>query len=402
MGRFFDVPASLLIACQLALLVSLARTKLETARWPQRLITVAVAVLVLFMLLRPKIYLFYPIGVDGWGQMNYQVQSLDRLMRAETEPFRVASVLPLQPAYAYAQGLEAADGWANLYPKAYRQYWLHVLAPLLRNVPRTKEIFDPESGRPQDHYIFLGADLAHPGYGLLPGEDPARAVVEGFDVDQRFDLKLLGLHNVKYLLSELPLKSRSLNLVHAPADPPRVAQSRDWATGLKSPPSRAHGSNLWRKSSNALSNLVEANRRKALGKDLFIYRLSTYLPRFRFVEELRPAPSGPSLLASLVTLSAEELARSALAEQADVGDGDNLRFVVGQINSKQVHSDKITLAVNCSADAFLVVGITWNPHWRAEIDGKATSLIRVNHVQMGLKIPAGSTHVRLRYVAIWQ
>lgn len=219
-----------------------------------------------------------------------------RLKQTETAPFRVASVLPLQPAYAYAQGLESADGWANLYPKIYREYWLRVLAPLFKNVPGAKNIFDPDIGKPQDHYIFLGADLVHPTVGALPGEDAAKAIRTGFDVDQRYDLKLLGLLNVKYILSEFPLQSSRLELVHEPGEPPATAYSRDWATGLLSPPSGLRVTSVFRKAHNAVTDLMESMRRKSNGKDVYIYRLVNYVSRFRFAKQIRIEASGRAVL----------------------------------------------------------------------------------------------------------
>src|SRR6202011_85585 len=71
--------------------------------------------------------------------------------------------------YAYGQGFETADGWANLYPSVYRDLWLRAIAPVMSQLPVVRNIFDPAVGRPQDHYIFLGAELISPGIGALPG-----------------------------------------------------------------------------------------------------------------------------------------------------------------------------------------------------------------------------------------
>src|SRR5260370_33312181 len=129
MGRFFEVPAAFIIACGLTVACRLAWEELA----PRPLRQVAAAVVIGFaalMIVWPKVYLFYPIGVEGWGQYNYEIGAINDLRTRESDPFRVASVLPLQPAYAYAQGLETADGWANLYPAVYRDLWLRGIAPL--------------------------------------------------------------------------------------------------------------------------------------------------------------------------------------------------------------------------------------------------------------------------------
>jgi hypothetical protein len=336
--------------------------------------------------------------VDGWGQKNYEVKSLDEVLRAETEPFRVASVLPLQPSYAYAQGFETADGWANLYPKVYREYWLRILAPLFQNVPGAKEIFDPDSSRPQDHYIFLGADLLHPAVGALPGEDAKLAFVQGFDIDRRFNLKLLGLLNVKYLLSEFPLKGHGIELVHAPANPPRFPYSRDWATGLLSPPSGPHGANLVQKVRNALPDFRDAMQRKAQGKDVFIYKLADSLERFRLVQTVHIEKDAKAVLDRLSSWDATALRSSAVLEAPDAGGApqrENLSD--GRIDLVTYRSDRIDLRVTTAGDAFLVIANTWSPFWTVTVDGQRKVLIRTNHTQCGLALRAGAHAVSLTY-----
>jgi hypothetical protein len=398
MGRFYDMPASFLIACQLGLLIGLAREKFGEAKWPTRAVTATVVALIAFMLVQPKLFLFYRNGVDGWGEKNYQVKALDQLVRTETEPFRVASVLPLQPAYAYAQGFETADGWANLYPKVYREYWLRVLAPLFRNVPGAKEIFDPDTGKPQDHYIFLGADLIHPTAGALPGEDPKLAAIQGFDIDRRFNLKLLGLLNVKYLLSEFPLKGRGIELVHAPANPPRTAYSRDWATGLLSPPSGPRGANVVQKVRNAWPDLRDAIQRKAQGKDIFIYKLADSVERFRLVQTLHVEKDAKAVLDRLSSSDATALRSSAVLEATDARNVTQRQNLAGgQIELTGYRPDRIDLTVTTAGDAFLVMASTWSPFWTATVDGRGASLIRTNHVQYGLPLAPGSHKVSLAY-----
>src|SRR5260370_26572924 len=125
-------------------------------------------------------------------------------------------------------------------------------------MPFTRQIFGLDSGRPEDNFILLGADLIVPGVGLLPGEDPQVALKSGFDVGRRFNLGILRLLNVKYLLSEYPLKGDGVELVHAPIIWPDFPQSRSRNTGMveaaRPPPVEALGrrskyfrplSNLW-------------------------------------------------------------------------------------------------------------------------------------------------------------
>lgn len=217
MGRFFQIPAPFLIAAGLTLVVRLTWMAVGERKRARLALSAATAGLMTFMLLMPKLHLFCDLGVNDWGQANYEVRAVDNL-REQPGLFRVASVLPLQPAYAYAQGLETADGWANVYPAVYRDLWLRVLAPLFSELPFNRQVFGVDSGRGEDNFIFLGTDLVSPGIGLLPGEDVLDALRNGFDVNRRYNLNLLRLLNVHYLLSEYPLRGAGIRLVHA-ADP---------------------------------------------------------------------------------------------------------------------------------------------------------------------------------------
>ena len=319
-------------------------------------------------------------------------------MKRETEPFRVASVLPLQPGYAYAQGFETVDGWANLYPKVYREYWLRVLEPLFKNVPGSKQIFNPDTGRPQDHYIFLGADLIHPDFGALPGEVPSVALNEGFDVEQRFNLRLLGLLNVKYLLSELPLKGQGIKLVHAPATPPKIARSRDWATGwVSDPPSKPHGKDRLEKIKNTFADLRDTIRLKSQGKDVYIYSVDSFVPRFRFIEELRIEKGGREVLDVMSAQTGDEIKRIAYADASVFPDSQSRRFGVGSARISALRSSEVALALDAPQGGFLAIGVTWSPYWRAEIDGRQVKVARINHAQMGVEVEAGSQSILLRY-----
>lgn len=393
MGRFFQIPAPFLIAMGLTLVLRLAWFFRPT-RGP---VAIAAAGIVGIMLITPKAHLFYPLGIDDWGQANYEARAVDDL-RKRPGIFRVASVLPLQPAYAYAQGLETADGWANLYPKVYREYWLRILAPLFHNVPAAKNIFDPDSGNPQDHYIFLGADLMHPSMGALPGEDPARALHEGFDMEKRFNLNLLGLLNVKYLLSTYPLRGPGLKLTHAPAIPPSTLYSRDWATGLQMPPSGPRGRGFIRKLYYASTDWLAAARRKLDGKDVFVYELTEAVGRFRLVRAVTVEKDGKAVLDRLSSMDMAALRGTAVIEAADanvVAQRQNLGD--GRIEVVTYEPDRIELAVTISGDAYLVIANTWNPFWKSVVDEHETTLVRTNHTQYGLPLAAGTHKIVLTY-----
>jgi hypothetical protein len=246
---------------------------------------------VAIMLILPKVHLFYDLGVNDWGEANYRVRAVDAL-RTQPGLFRVASVLPLQPAYAYAQGSRPLTAG----PTSIRRStvtsgcacWSRS-SPRSRSTGRSSASTAAEPG--QLH--FLGTDLVQAGVGLLPGEDVYEALRNGFDIDRRFRLDLLRLLNVRYLLSEYPLRGTGIRMVHA-ADPwPSWPEYRSRNTGLvegaRRPPLIDFGSvqplvlPLW--------DYIEASRRKLRGKDVFVYELDGQPSRFRLVDTILVEPT---------------------------------------------------------------------------------------------------------------
>jgi hypothetical protein len=367
--------------------------------FPRRIIASTVVGFMGFMLILPKVHLFYDLGVHDWGEGNYQVRVVDAL-RGQPGLFRVASVLPLQPAYAYAQGLEAADGWANLYPAVYRDLWLRVLAPLFSEIPFNREVFGVDSGRAEDNFILLGTDLVQPGVGLLPGEDVYDALRYGFDIDRRFNLNLLRLLNVRYLLSEYPLRATGVRLVHA-ADPwPTWPQYRSRNAGLvegvRRPALVDFGSvkplvlPLW--------DFIQATRRKLRGKDVFVYELKDSLERFRLVDTILVEPTGNAVLDRLSSMDSAALRSTAVLEAVDADAIPARRGLAGgRIDVTDYQPDGIGLSVAVAGHAFLVIANTWSPFWTATVDGRAEALARTNHAQYGLPLGPGAHSVTLAY-----
>jgi hypothetical protein len=399
MGRFFQIPAPFLIATGLASLARLAWLLSQKNIWARRLILLTLTTLCSIMLITPKIHLFYDLGVNDWGQANYNIKALEDL-KQKPELFRVASVLPLQPAYAYAQGLETVDGWANLYPAVYRDIWLEILKPLVNANPENRKIFGFDTGKSEDNFIFLGADLVRPGIGLLPNEDLSNSLRTGFDISKRFNLNLLRMLNVCYILSEYPLKGEGISPYHEASPMPNWAQYRSRNTGLvegdRQPPEMRLSPNL--SLLQPFWDYYHFNKKKIKGKDIFVYRLHECLERFRFVRQINITSDKLTTLNTLSSMSIDDLKTTALIERKDSGlINRNSNLGIGTVILKDYSSDKIELTTRSEQDSFMVIANTWNPYWRATIDGVEITLIRVNHAQFGLPIKKGVHTITLLY-----
>ncbi|MEH2483554.1 hypothetical protein V1282_006911 [Nitrobacteraceae bacterium AZCC 2146] len=397
MGRFFQIPAAFVLACGLTLAGRMLWLRMSRPALRRGVAAVAIG-FAAFMIVWPKVHLFYPLGVNDWGERNYRITALDDIRAKEAAPFRVASVLPLQPAYAYAQGLETVDGWANLYPAFYRDLWYRALTPLFAELPYTRGVFGVDTGRPEDNFVFLGADLIQPVVGLLPGEDVVAALKAGFDVDRRFNINILRLLNVKYLLSEYPLQGQGIALVHAPDAWPDFPVSRNHNTGLVQGPTQdiPGGRFQFLKTyARPLFDLANAWKRDLRGKDIFIYAIDGVRPRFRMVESVAVESSGKAVLDRLARSRSNE----AVLEQADVktatdGYGE---VAAGDVDIVRYTPDEIVLDLKHSGKGFLVIANTWSPYWNAEVDGRTAPLLRTNYAQYGLAIGDGDRRVRLYY-----
>jgi hypothetical protein len=278
-----------------------------------------------------------------------------------------------------------------------------VIGPLLDELPANHAVFDPLDGRPQDHYIFLGLSLDLTPIGLVPGEDLAQSLRSGFDLDRRFNLPLLSMLNVKYLLARHPLRGEGVRLVHAPTEAPQTLSNLNYATGLRNSDIVSPWADLpysdW--PSRVLSDGVQALERKRRGKDVYIYENTSVLPRFRFVTRVEALDGPRAVLDRLTSLRADELAERAIV---DLNDGAPARtlgardsFAQGEITVTCYSPDEIVLKTNTAGEGFLVLSMTWNPGWQASFDNVRATPIRTNHAQIGLPTPQGEHVLRLRY-----
>jgi hypothetical protein len=56
---------------------------------------------------------------------------------------------------------------------------------------------------------------------------------------------------------------------------------------------------------------------------------------------------------------------------------------------------RVTFERGAPGVGFLVVGETWYPDWRAEVDGRRSEVLRANHALIGVRLPEGAREVRL-------
>jgi hypothetical protein len=336
---------------------------------------------VFFACLAPKI-LLAPLRTSApSGFAHYYIPAISDIERDDRTLHRYASVLPLQPANALVSGVEPLDGWANLYSSKFRQFWLATLAPLFNSLPEQRRIFGTDDRPPQDHYIFLGI-------GAFLSTDPEA----GMDVDRRFNLNLLSLMNVRYLLSYYPLTSKYLVEMHAPAHP-LEKMSWDYATGR---PVRLRDSpDTW---PSFVPGIMSAIAGPPAPKDhVYAYRNVCALPRAFSVQRLERHGADSDALKSMTKASPIALMYTAHVLDTDAPPVAD-KLASASLRLANYRAREIDLDAVSSGEAVIVIADTWIPGWKAYVNGREAPPFRVNHTQIGIHLPnSGTFHIRLAY-----
>jgi hypothetical protein len=277
-----------------------------------------------------------------------------------------------------------------LYPSRFRQLWLAMLEPLFKSWPAERRVFGASDRAPQDNFIFLGA-------GTFLASDPEG----GMDVDGRFNMNLLSLMNVRYLLSYYRLSSKYLVEIHAPARP---LEKRSWdiSTGrmayLRESPVNEQGdpatARPWPSLTEGLTSLIKAP--PAAEDQVYAYRNVCALPRAFPVAHVERHASDRDVLKSLAAATAMDLKHTA--HMVDGEAPPVVQLAPASLRLLKYQGGDIELEAIAEGETVIVFANTWMRGWKAFVDGREASPLRVNHTQVGLHLPkSGTFHVKLAY-----
>jgi hypothetical protein len=119
------------------------------------------------------------------------------------------------------------------------------------------------------------------------------------------------------------------------------------------------------------------------------------LPRARAVPRVRALAGDDEVLAAL---GAPEFAPESLALTTEAGAaGEYAPPGRVRVAFREDTPDRVELAVESPARAFVVLADAWSAGWRASVDGAPAPLRRVDHVLRGVAVPAGRHALRFAY-----
>ncbi|HQL90887.1 MAG TPA: DUF6044 family protein [Syntrophales bacterium] len=304
---------------------------------------------------------------DGKTFSNlYRHPALAELQRLRTgQPsFRVATVAgairsgPLT-GYAWAYGLETADGYIPLYSERYHRFWEAVISPLESHDPAGVDLFRRRGSR---------AYLTLPAWERLGGQTVR--------LESRARLNLLSLANVRYIVSAVPLEGTGLHLRAGDF----LERQIEWAE---------------RPRRDRFLGMILG---EYPGTPLYVYENTEVLPRFFLASRVRAFDDPGPLLDALASAPAGELLTTAFVMRRDmeglaVPAGDN----PGGVSVRSLGPDRIELEVDARTASVLTVTSNFNPGWRAWINGIPHRVFPVDHTFLGVAMPAGRHDVVFSY-----
>jgi hypothetical protein len=212
------------------------------------------------------------------------------------------------------------------------------------------------------------------------------------DIDRRFNINMLSLMNVRYLLSYYPLSSKDLVEMHAPSHP---LEKTTWHHYNGRVADLREGTISWPNVQKGMMFVVE--RPRPAQDHVYAYRNVCALPRVFSVERAERHGSDSDVLESLTRASTVELLRTAHMSSADappVGE----KLVPASLRRSSYRAGRLEFDTVSRGEAVIVVADTWLPGWKVYVNGEEARPFRVNHTQIGIHLPAAGTfHIKLAY-----
>jgi hypothetical protein len=360
---------------------ALTRDTTKQLRFPIQWLVTGLAVMVLFyQQLGAQRLLASAIARNQTFANAYQHPDLQHLAQQVTanQPFRVATVYgtDVHPAFAWAYGLETVDGYLNLYPQRYEDFWAQVIHPLQELDLPNYEYYTEWGNR-----IYLFA----PGSSRSQLAEPPNATWA--EADAFFDLELLAMANVRYIIS------------------PYQLENVPW----RKLPSQLNEDQVYLSDGSTISKLHRLiAQRGAVYDQLYVYENPEVLPRFFVVHNIQVFDNQARLLQTLREDSLRELASTAYLYEDDLPAAvrDQLMFEdeqgSSQITVSQYTTDQIVLDVQTETPGILIITNNYIPYWSASIDQNEVPVFPVNQAFQGVYISDGSHQVVLQYTPPWK
>jgi len=294
------------------------------------------------------------------------------MLAKETEgllPFRVATVAAgaQHPSLAWVYGFETADGYINVYSSRYQAYWEQIIAPLVSTDQWFRDYFHNWGSRV---YLFSPSF----GGGSAAGRPTGSS---GWQFREWYNLNLLALANVKYIISASPLRDEDLALI---------------SSGVS-------GAVLGRSREPAAKRVLDYLRGSQRVPDLYVYENRLALPRFFMVTGVRFFDETSELLRALGTAGISDLRSTAFLLRSDEVPLGILHQDTSRADVKILayRPDRIHLRAVCGSDCILIATNNFSPFWKATVNNQPARIFPVDHCFQGIPLNSGESVIELNY-----
>lgn len=312
--------------------------------------------------------------IDGWSGTVFtdpEIRKIaDHAIAARpSAPFRVVTVSNTgtsvwHPDMMASYGLESADGYVMIYSKRYHDYWGTVIHPHLAADPKLASYFGNWGNRA---YVF------GPTAGWPTDGSPV-------DAPSLVRLDLLSLANVRFILSPHPLS-------HPALKPILQRETGAMPKGYRR---------------NFQSRLKVLREGFSPTPSLCIYENTGWLPRVYLANQITILKSSDEVLSALGQFSSDDSPiLPAFLNREDLGSIEipTPVFSPESATIRKLSPDIIDISTVAKSSSLLVISNTFDPRWKASIDGSDTLIFPVNHSFLGIVVPAGEHGIQFRYDA---
>ncbi len=126
-----------------------------------------------------------------------------------------------------------------------------------------------------------------------------------------------------------------------------------------------------------------------------VYEDQRVLPRAYLVEEVKVIADKQKILDALYDRSFKPLKTAIVEQPISILSIPLTSDERATIDSYKQSS--ISISVLTKVPRLLVIANSWNPWWKATIDGKIVTILRTNYVLQGVVVPAGTHRIKLSY-----
>jgi len=290
---------------------------------------------------------------------NDDLKAYARQARNEELRFATAGAhARLHAGFMMAYGAETADGHTGLYGMRYYQFWSKVIQPLME---RDREI---RGFHQWGQYVYLHHARSGSDYDVR--EIPFR---------NWYNLDLLSLAGVGYLMSEKPIADGRLHELPMPMYTQRIGEWSELPTQIK------------------IRRYLQGRNP---GRKLYVYRNEAALPRHFLVPGLRTFADADALWEAMGEAALEELTSRVFVVESEAPT----RSELGTTQDGGAHiavldrtPGRHRLQVHLDSPCVLVVTDQYYPWWEWRVNGHQITAFPAYGVFQGIMLPPGENLV---------